>query len=327
MGDQPGSDRASRLSLALKALDDGHIGQAVQLLQFATTVDPGNAEAHFHLGRAHLLRENLPQAETCFRRAVALDPAGLPARCALGRVLFRRGSYEEARPVLEEALRQDPQCDEARETLDLLPRPEDRELLARSAAEDLPLAALLPSRPVGLPNPMRRLLAIGGVAVAVVSSLYLLQAFVRIRTLVPGSPERVIESARPLERTLTVDVGAPGEQPGETSPAPPASATDESAAPAAAESVPGARGAEDLLARVYGAQNRFRAAHGRYGSLRELQRSGLMAADVFAGPPQARYSHALLSDAPATTDTFRVTATLPDGRAMTVDESGRISQP
>ena len=126
MEHSPPPTGGSNLALAIEALESGQAEQAIQLLQFATAMNPNSGEAHFHLGRAYAARDNLTLAEASLRRAVELLPGDAPALCALGKLLARQQSHEEARRVLEACLEANAQCQEAREALELLPRPEDR---------------------------------------------------------------------------------------------------------------------------------------------------------------------------------------------------------
>lgn len=320
---------SGRLSLALKALEDGRVGQAMQLLQFAVTVNPHDAEAYYHLGRAHLLRDEIAQAEGCFRKASEIDSGNVRARCALAQVLLREGRSEEARTVLREALRLDPHCQEAQQMLEELPRPEDHSTLRRTGDDGLAPLMLASSGHRGVSSLVRSLVAGAGLLILLVSMLYMLQAFLQIRTLAPELPGQPLPQAEPAGGTSIATsphtdvpsaVGTPPANEKET-------ATQEvPASPAEMATSPWA-GAEVLLAHVYAAQRQFYARHGRYGSLSELERNGLLESDVLSGPPQARYSYALLSGGPTGANAFKVTATLPDGSTLSVNESGRITRP
>ncbi|MDH7571863.1 MAG: hypothetical protein QHJ73_19965 [Armatimonadota bacterium] len=75
------------------------------------------------------------------------------------------------------------------------------------------------------------------------------------------------------------------------------------------------------------AQQRYHSRWRRYATLWELQQEGLLAGDAISGPPSPRYGYAILSQSPPTRATFRVTATLSDGSALCVDQTGRIAPP
>lgn len=309
MEDPEATSQGNNLSLALRALDDGQIEQAIQLLQFAITVNPGNAEAHYHLGRAHLQRDRLPAAEAALRQAVQLAPRHAPAWSALGKTLFRQGNPRDARQALETALKLEPGNQDAAETLNLLPRPEDLILLHTRFD-----GTAIEASPAGIPSPIRRALMLSGLFVLLLGMVFLTRAFLQVRLLseLPTTPPAPVEERR----------GEPAAPPPE---APAAVPEEANAHRAPAEDDPEPIAPEALLRRVYEAQQQFRAAEGRYAMLVELEAAGALDPGSAAGEPLARFGNAVLSEMPPTATEFRVTASLPDGTVLAVGQGGPIT--
>lgn len=315
----------SNLSLAVEALESGRVEQAIQLLQFATSMNPNSGEAHFHLGRAYVARENLALAESSLRHAVDLMPGHAPALCALGKLLARQQNIGEARRTLEACIKADPKCQEARDALDVLPRPEDHLALAG----EIDLAASPTSlAPDGGYQPRRLLFAVAGMGLFLV--LLLALAFVQIQRIASLRPAPI-----PAATTGTSWGGvrprpAPGAN-GEEAPAQEDEASEEGDGPPA--SAPGHeadlkqapyREAAAYLWRLYAAQQDFRAENERYASLAELESLGAAKEGCAAGEPVAACGNASFSEDEPTGSTFAIRAALPDGEALVVDQEGKI---
>jgi tetratricopeptide (TPR) repeat protein len=69
---------------------------------------PDNAEAWFNLGYIHESREDLADAERCFRRALALNPKIDRAWYGLGLTLIRAGRLGEAVEALKKNIELQP---------------------------------------------------------------------------------------------------------------------------------------------------------------------------------------------------------------------------
>jgi protein O-GlcNAc transferase len=86
----------------------GEIERAVQLLRTILDRDPHSAEAFSALGNAHLLLDQLPEAEAAFRRAVELAPGSRLARRDFARTLIRRSSLAQAERCARQLIAEDP---------------------------------------------------------------------------------------------------------------------------------------------------------------------------------------------------------------------------
>jgi len=86
----------------------GEIERAQQLVQTILDRNPHSAEALCAAGNAHLLLEQLPEAEAAFRRADELTPKNRLVRRDLARVLIRRSSLTEAERWARQLINEDP---------------------------------------------------------------------------------------------------------------------------------------------------------------------------------------------------------------------------
>jgi tetratricopeptide (TPR) repeat protein len=62
----------------------------------ASTLNPRDASAHYHLGLIHQQRRQYAEAQERFRRAVEIDPTELDAHYQLGRIAREEKRYEDA---------------------------------------------------------------------------------------------------------------------------------------------------------------------------------------------------------------------------------------
>lgn len=300
--------QASSITLAVRALEEGRADKAIPLLQFAATTDPGSFEAHYHLGRAYLARESLTQAEQSARKALEISPNSVPGYCLLGTTLFRLQQYGEARQALEAALRLDSSCQEAAEMLERIPRPEDRAVLLQMTNNP----ALSPAK-AAAPQPTRMIFVVCGMfgllMVALIFSFAMVQS-AGTRTSPGGG---AVSSPAPAPA---------GERPPTETAAPAGTATaPDSGAPAGQAILPPP--AASLVDAIVVAQQNYRADHGRYATLLELEQVGQLPSGAAAGAPISACGNARLTETPPDKSTFRITITMPDGTAASVDQDRR----
>jgi len=83
---------------------------AAAVCEFMTLVErhPGNADAWFNLGFVHESRDDLLNAERCFRRALKLNPKIDRAWYGLGLTLIRSGHFEGAIEALKKNIELQP---------------------------------------------------------------------------------------------------------------------------------------------------------------------------------------------------------------------------
>ncbi|ABW68429.1 TPR repeat-containing protein [Desulfosudis oleivorans Hxd3] len=86
----------------------GRNAEAIGQLEAALAVDPNNALAHYHLGRAMESAGNSEAAMRHFEKAVYLQPDHVPARNSLGNLLCDTGRIDEAIVHYQNALAADP---------------------------------------------------------------------------------------------------------------------------------------------------------------------------------------------------------------------------
>src|SRR6185295_8028774 len=70
--------------------------------------EPGFAGAFVNLGNLHHDKDDLPIAESCYRRALTLAPRDTAALCGLGLTLWQSGRPDEALASYRAALGVDP---------------------------------------------------------------------------------------------------------------------------------------------------------------------------------------------------------------------------
>ena len=90
-----------RLLLARGSLLETQAAQDLQLLSLADLAAPTQSRHAAGWQRAGGIRDQLLQAESCYRRALTADAGLLDARVRLGHVLHRLGQSEKAVPELE----------------------------------------------------------------------------------------------------------------------------------------------------------------------------------------------------------------------------------
>ena len=74
----------------------------------ASMINPRDADAHFQLGLIYEQRRQYDDAEASFRRAVAIEPEEADAQLHLGRALRAQGRAAEALPHMQAAVQADP---------------------------------------------------------------------------------------------------------------------------------------------------------------------------------------------------------------------------
>jgi len=100
----PSAELAAAIAQARTALEGGDAAGAIALLEQPLADGQGTAEAHYVLGNAYALQEDLTRAEEHFRQALALHPDYVDARANLGVVLYRALKLEEAETAFRDAL-------------------------------------------------------------------------------------------------------------------------------------------------------------------------------------------------------------------------------
>jgi len=106
--------------LGVVALQQNNVDGALELLEQAISLSPGDPAVLQSLGTAHLLKEELDQAAVCFRRALTLDPQSAEALCSLGQVTAARGDLDAALELAQQAVGVDPRCTRAHALLGTL---------------------------------------------------------------------------------------------------------------------------------------------------------------------------------------------------------------
>ncbi len=92
----------------LKALDDQHYPQAVEIFQKAIAADAGDYSAHFNLALAYSLMEKPTAAIPEYRKTLELKPGIYAAQLNLGILLIGEKKPHEALPFLKDAAAQKP---------------------------------------------------------------------------------------------------------------------------------------------------------------------------------------------------------------------------
>jgi tetratricopeptide (TPR) repeat protein len=107
LADTP-NDPTATLMLAELALGIGDSAGALDLIGRVLTVDPNLPLAHFALGRAHHMAEQLEPARDAYRQAVRLRPDFATAHCNLSLVLNDMNEHKEALAAARRAMELDP---------------------------------------------------------------------------------------------------------------------------------------------------------------------------------------------------------------------------
>lgn len=115
--DVPGEDAAAReaavempasvdglLDAARSALENGSTSRAIQLLQRAAQIDPGDPEIHANLGYAFLDAGRTAEARRAFERALQVGGAHPDALLGIGDILLSQGSEAAALDYYRRAL-------------------------------------------------------------------------------------------------------------------------------------------------------------------------------------------------------------------------------
>lgn len=103
-----GPDAESAYRRGVDALRARDYADAVQALEQALELDPGNADAWFKLGQSRSGLKNSVGAIEAYRRVIDLEPQNARALNNLANGLFRMGRYEESAEWYGRALEIDP---------------------------------------------------------------------------------------------------------------------------------------------------------------------------------------------------------------------------
>jgi len=97
-------DLPTALERAQRAFERGHVREAIDLLEFALTLDAKHVGAHTMVAVAYARTRRVDDALRHLEQALALAPEAFAPRCALGELYLRLGIPDEARPHLARAL-------------------------------------------------------------------------------------------------------------------------------------------------------------------------------------------------------------------------------
>jgi len=100
--DRPDRNK-SLFEKAQRLLDNGQPSAAASLLNEIVKTDPKDFQAWTELGTTHLVRDEIPEAETAYRRAIQERPSFVLALLNLGRVLINEKKYAESLDPLRRA--------------------------------------------------------------------------------------------------------------------------------------------------------------------------------------------------------------------------------
>lgn len=110
----------SQFNLAMSLLTFGRTDEALEHLQKAAALDPGDPDVQYDLGIYFSQHESWTNAVNCFSNALSVRPDFARAQLALGGALANLGRPTDAAPHFRAALRLDPNLSEARTNLDRL---------------------------------------------------------------------------------------------------------------------------------------------------------------------------------------------------------------
>ncbi|MHA1930858.1 MAG: tetratricopeptide repeat protein [Candidatus Thorarchaeota archaeon] len=102
-----------RRTQALRAIDEGRILDAIQILEPLVKENPNNPDTLMYLGIAYVQAEKPAEAETVLRNAQALCEDHSVLSQFLGRALFSLEKLDEAEEELRKAIQLDPEAQEA----------------------------------------------------------------------------------------------------------------------------------------------------------------------------------------------------------------------
>ncbi len=92
--------------LMAEALDGLHrTHEAIEELQAAVAIAPGQPNVHFDLGYLYWKDKKFDEGETEFQRELQNDPAHAEAKAYLGDIELRRGNFPQAARLLQQALK------------------------------------------------------------------------------------------------------------------------------------------------------------------------------------------------------------------------------
>ena len=105
-------------SAAAKAVNEGKVVLALQLLNGLKALNPEDAEGWLNSGTIYLqYLKNYEEAKTNFLEVLKLDARNIEARIGLANVYQMQGDRTKSVEVLNEALRIDPENDNVRRAL------------------------------------------------------------------------------------------------------------------------------------------------------------------------------------------------------------------
>ena len=96
----------SRSGNAAAGLKD--LGSAVEQVEEAVKLDPGNGTSQAALGWLKMATGQRDQAETAFKRAIEIEPKSVAAQLALARFYWGVGRIADAEPALKRAVELEP---------------------------------------------------------------------------------------------------------------------------------------------------------------------------------------------------------------------------
>jgi hypothetical protein len=201
----------------------------------------------------------------------------------------------------------------------MLPRPEDHLILA-----DLNPDTLLPAGDPAAHRPTRMVIVTGAMLGGLVCMLLIMMLWMRYfsGTAVSSSaPPAGVQTGLTPPPDPTYTLTGPAAPPPGANTAPAGTATPGTAAGQPPTTVDPRRAAAEVLRRVLIAQQAYRTEKGRYATLAELEKHGVLDPGAAQGRPLALYGNAILREQPPTAITFQVTAALPDGITLVVDQN------
>ncbi len=101
------------------ALEDGHLQEAIALLQQLTVTDSSMTMVYFKLGECYLQTHEYDKAVPAFRKAVELEPDFTSAQMNLGRTLLQIQDFDGAAEVFENVVARQPKLLEAHVLLEI----------------------------------------------------------------------------------------------------------------------------------------------------------------------------------------------------------------
>jgi tetratricopeptide (TPR) repeat protein len=100
-------------SLSVAYVQLGRFEEALDALEKAISVDPGNANLHFQVGMIHIRMNRYPQAARALQESVRLNPIHYEANYNLGSLFMREGSAKEAAEFFLKATHIQPKKEQA----------------------------------------------------------------------------------------------------------------------------------------------------------------------------------------------------------------------